>query len=100
MIFSNFFIGAPHKVDFIKNQKIIESFRYKVYITELKKQLPHADHQNLRLPDNHDITGHHFMCTHGIVRKSITGYIRLHLDEDFQMSSLKNLCTEKLILKF
>lgn len=55
----------------------LERFRYEVYIAELKKSLPQADHLNCRLPDEDDLGAHHFIAT--TKQFEVDGCIRLHV---------------------
>lgn len=54
------------------------ALRYRIYIQELKKNLPWADHENGRLPDPYDTEG----ATHFVVSRKggqLVGCVRLHL---------------------
>jgi predicted GNAT family N-acyltransferase len=58
------------------NAELLERFRYRIYVEELGKPLPTADHANKRLPDPDDATGHHFMA---FADERMVGCVRLHM---------------------
>ena len=56
----------------------ILALRYRIYIQELKKDLPWADHEGKRLPDPHDTAGSTHFAVSQIGGRFI-GCVRLHL---------------------
>jgi hypothetical protein len=55
----------------------VQRFRYEIYIEELRKQLPWADHKRRLLTDPDDLNALHFYCTTPF--GSIVGCARLHV---------------------
>lgn len=55
----------------------IERFRYGIYVQEMGKRLPYAQHDQLRLPDPYDDTAHHLFALDR--RGNLVGCVRLHM---------------------
>src|ERR1700678_184693 len=70
--------GRCSIVESDSQMETILALRYRIYIQELKKNLPWADHENGRLPDPYDTEG----ATHFVVSRKggqLVGCVRLHL---------------------
>lgn len=73
----------------------LEQFRYEIYIAELQKSLPGADHFRRRLPDEHDATAYHFLAASK--RNSIDGCVRLHMTPHVPEQSQRALALDKYL---
>ena len=67
----------------------IQQFRYEIYVDELGKQLPAADHVNKRLADLEDLGAVHFYCT--TLSGAIVGIARLHLTPNIPAQVIADL---------
>jgi predicted GNAT family N-acyltransferase len=63
------------------------ALRYRIYIQELKKNLPSADHEGKRLPDPFDAGAAHFVVNR--MGGQLVGCVRLHLGTNIPMEMLE-----------
>jgi predicted GNAT family N-acyltransferase len=75
--------------EFHELRPALERFRYDVYIVELKKALPQADHLSCRLPDVDDDSAYHFVAT--TKQDEVLGCVRLHISPEVPESARRNL---------
>jgi predicted GNAT family N-acyltransferase len=67
----------------------LQRFRYEIYIEELGKQLPWADHRRRLLTDPDDLDAHHFYCATPF--GAIVGCARLHVSPNIPSHVQTNL---------
>lgn len=74
----------------------IEMLRYRIYVEELRKPLPHADHTAKRLPDPDDAGCHHFLAWASKRDRppELVGCGRVHCGSMIPQGAGKNLSVE------
>ena len=82
-------IGQCFTIDNEEELEALYRFRYRIYIEELGKKLPTADHDGKRLLDPDDSTAIHFIV--GRRTTQPLACVRLHLGEQMPNGTLKEM---------
>jgi predicted GNAT family N-acyltransferase len=94
-IFARFISGRCSIVTQPSEMEKVYRLRYRIYIEELKKNLPWADHAQKRLPDPHDSGAVHFAVSR--LGGQPVGCVRLHLGTSIPKDLLQAMRIDSLV---